>query len=241
MITVSMIKVSTSGRTKKRKTYTTGGQVTSHPLGVTVLVLLVAEHLLELVAEGEVQGLGREVSDDVGSVATPQGHDTLVGGGTLEAVTNTGVLAVETTSLQHLILHLVLACPSQSQDLKHRLDQGSPVKTKYSVNSERVYSATRPLGRPITGDEPHDLQGFVIRGPLNFTYLVLDQELDTLDGGGGSLRDGGGDTTHQEVGQEGLENFQCQPTHSSSLCDDNSIIIHMREKIPPNRSHPLPT
>lgn len=36
------------------------------------------------------------------------------------------------------------------------------------------------------------------------TYLVLDQELDTLDGGSSSLRDGGGDTTHQEVGHEGL-------------------------------------
>jgi hypothetical protein len=28
------------------------------------------------------------------------------------------------------------------------------------------------------------------------TYLVLDEELDTLDGSGGGLRDGGGDTTH---------------------------------------------
>jgi hypothetical protein len=28
------------------------------------------------------------------------------------------------------------------------------------------------------------------------TNLVLDEELDTLDGSGGSLRDGGGDTTH---------------------------------------------
>jgi hypothetical protein len=27
-------------------------------------------------------------------------------------------------------------------------------------------------------------------------YLVLDEELDTLDGSGGSLRDGGGNTTH---------------------------------------------
>lgn len=27
-------------------------------------------------------------------------------------------------------------------------------------------------------------------------YLVLDEELDTLDGGGSGLRDGGGDTTH---------------------------------------------
>jgi hypothetical protein len=27
-------------------------------------------------------------------------------------------------------------------------------------------------------------------------YLVLDEELDTLNGSGGGLRDGGGDTTH---------------------------------------------
>jgi hypothetical protein len=31
---------------------------------------------------------------------------------------------------------------------------------------------------------------------LGFTYLVLDEELNTLDGGGSGLRDGGGDTTH---------------------------------------------
>jgi hypothetical protein len=30
------------------------------------------------------------------------------------------------------------------------------------------------------------------------TYLVLDEELDTLNGGSGSLRDGGRDTTHCE-------------------------------------------
>lgn len=30
------------------------------------------------------------------------------------------------------------------------------------------------------------------------TYLVLDQELDTLDRSSGSLGDGGGDTTHWE-------------------------------------------
>ena len=33
-------------------------------------------------------------------------------------------------------------------------------------------------------------------------YLVLDEELDTLDGGSSGLRDGGGDTTHQEVDNE---------------------------------------
>ena len=30
----------------------------------------------------------------------------------------------------------------------------------------------------------------------NKTYLILDQELDTLDGSSSSLRDGGRDTTH---------------------------------------------
>ena len=30
----------------------------------------------------------------------------------------------------------------------------------------------------------------------DITYLVLDQELDTLNGGSGGLRDGSGDTTH---------------------------------------------
>ena len=36
------------------------------------------------------------------------------------------------------------------------------------------------------------------------TYLVLDEELDTLNGSGSGLRDGGRDTTHQEIRHEGL-------------------------------------
>jgi solute carrier family 25 (adenine nucleotide translocator) protein 4/5/6/31 len=119
---------------------TTGGKVTSHPHGVAILVLLVAEHLLELVTESEVQGLGGEVSDDVGGVSSPEGHDTLIGHGALEAVTNAVVLAVETTGLKHLI-------------------------------------------------------------------LVLDEELDTLDRGSSSLGDSGGDTTHEEVSDEGLQSL----------------------------------
>jgi hypothetical protein len=108
---------------------TTGGQVTSHPPAVAITVLLETEHGLELIAESEVQGLGREVTDNVGGVTTPQGHGTLVSHGALEAVTDTGVAAVETAVLDHLI-------------------------------------------------------------------LVLDEELDTLDGGSGGLRDSGGNTTH---------------------------------------------
>ncbi|KAI6751791.1 hypothetical protein HG531_006487 [Fusarium graminearum] len=118
-------------------TVTTGLGVLGIVGKTTILVLLVTEHLLELVTESEVQSLGREVSDDVGGVSSPEGHDTLISHGALEAVTNAVVLAVETTGLEHLI-------------------------------------------------------------------LVLDEELDTLDGGSSSLGDSGGDTTHEEVSNEGL-------------------------------------
>ena len=110
-------------------TYTTGGKVTKQPLGVAVTLPLVGEHRLVGVTEGEVQSLSREVTDDVGGVTSPEGDDTLGSGGTAEAVRNTRVLAVKTTSLKHLI-------------------------------------------------------------------LVLDEELNTLDGGGSSLGDSSGNTTH---------------------------------------------
>ena len=90
-------------------TYTTGGKVTGHPLGVTVTLLLVGEHGLVGVAESEVERLGGEVMDDVGSVTTPEGEDTLVLCGTAEALDDTVVLPVETTGLEHLILHMLLA------------------------------------------------------------------------------------------------------------------------------------
>jgi hypothetical protein len=50
---------------------TTRGKVAGHPPGVAVPLLLPAEQGLEVVLEGEVEGLGREVTDDVGSVTTP--------------------------------------------------------------------------------------------------------------------------------------------------------------------------
>ena len=128
-------------------TYTTGGQVAHHPLGVTVTLLLVGEHGLVGVAESEVERLGGELTDDVGGVTTPEGEDTLVLSGTAEALANAVVLAVETTGLKHLILR-------------------------------------------------GGLEIVDVRGPVGRTYLVLDEELNTLDGSGGGLRDGGGNTTH---------------------------------------------
>lgn len=91
-------------QTGYRDTYTTGGKVTHHPLGVSITLLLVGEHGLVGVTEGEVKSLGGEVTDNVGSVTTPQGNNTLGGSGTTEAVHDTVVLAVETTSAKHLIL-----------------------------------------------------------------------------------------------------------------------------------------
>lgn len=54
----------------------TGGKITGHPFGIAVTFLLVAEHQLELVTEGKVEGLRREVTNDVGGVTTPQGDGT---------------------------------------------------------------------------------------------------------------------------------------------------------------------
>ena len=84
---------------KNASTYTTGSQVTGHPFGVSITLLLESEHGLVGITEGKVQRLGGEVSDDVGSVTTPQRDDTLIGGGTAEAVHDTIVPAVETTGL----------------------------------------------------------------------------------------------------------------------------------------------
>lgn len=60
-----------------RYTYTTGGQVTHHPLAVSISLLLEGEHRLVGVTEGEVQSLGGEVTDNVGSVTSPERDNTL--------------------------------------------------------------------------------------------------------------------------------------------------------------------
>jgi len=108
----------------KERTYTTRGQVTGHPPPVSITILLESEHGLVGVTEREVERLGGEVTDDVGSVTTPQGHNTLSSGSTTEAVHDTGVLAVETTGAKHLILfaiRLVLKVVDQSMRCKQSI------------------------------------------------------------------------------------------------------------------------
>merc|ERR1719461_2139716 len=72
---------------------------------------------LDGVFEGEVQGLGGEVSEDVGQVSSPEGIDSLGGEETWPTSSDTGVGLVQTALLDHLVLVL-------DQQL-HSLDGGS--------------------------------------------------------------------------------------------------------------------
>ena len=92
-----------------RNSYTTGSQVTSHPPCVSITLLLESEHGLVGITESEVQGLGGEVTDNVGSVTTPQRSNTLICSCSLEAFYDTIVFSVQTARLQHLILESALA------------------------------------------------------------------------------------------------------------------------------------
>jgi len=53
-----------------------------------------AEDLLVSVLEGEVKGLGREVPDDVGQVASPERLEPLFSVDSCEAISNTLVLLI---------------------------------------------------------------------------------------------------------------------------------------------------
>ena len=92
-----------------RNAYTTGSQVPSHPPCVSITLLLESEHGLVGITESEVQRLGWEVPDDVGSVTTPQRGNAFLCGGSSETLNNTIVFSVKTTRLQHLILESALA------------------------------------------------------------------------------------------------------------------------------------
>jgi hypothetical protein len=91
-----------------RNAYTTGGQVTSHPPGVSITLLLESEHGLVGITESEVQRLGWEIPDDVGSVTTPERRNTFLVDRSLETFDDTIVFSVKTTRLQHLILESTL-------------------------------------------------------------------------------------------------------------------------------------
>jgi hypothetical protein len=95
---------------------TTRGKVAGHPPPVAVTLLLEGEHGLVGVAESEVQGLGREVTDNVGGVSAPEGGGALLSDDTLEALANAGVGLGETARAEHLILFDVVRRCSKWRD-----------------------------------------------------------------------------------------------------------------------------
>ena len=68
-----------------------GGRVDEEELGKLGVLVGLGEEGLDGVLEGEVEGLGGEVADDVGQVAAPEGADALLGGDAGEAVDDAGV------------------------------------------------------------------------------------------------------------------------------------------------------
>jgi len=70
---------------------TTGGEIGTEKLPEFGLGVVLGEQLLDLVLEGQVEGLGGEVTDDVGSVAAPERAHALLGLDTSEGVANAGV------------------------------------------------------------------------------------------------------------------------------------------------------
>lgn len=91
-----------------------------------------------MVLEGEVQGLGGEVSEHVGEVSLPESSDSLLSDDSVSAVHDAGVSLGEGSVLEHLV-------------------------------------------------------------------LVLESELDDLDGRGEGLGDCSGDSSHHEVDHESLD------------------------------------
>jgi len=70
---------------------TSRGHVDGEELEEFCVLVSPGEHGLDGILEGKVEGLGGEVTDDVGQVSTPEGTDTLLGGDSGEAVHDTGV------------------------------------------------------------------------------------------------------------------------------------------------------
>ncbi len=69
----------------------TRGHLNKEKLPKLSLGVVSREHLLEGILEGKVEGLGGDVTDNVGQVSTPEGSNTLLRGDTREAVDNAGV------------------------------------------------------------------------------------------------------------------------------------------------------
>ena len=84
---------------------TTGSAVADEELAGVGLGVVWVEDLLVVVLEGEVQGLGGEVTNHVGQVASPEGSEALLLDDSLEAVADAVVSVLGLDGLRS-VLHL---------------------------------------------------------------------------------------------------------------------------------------
>ena len=70
---------------------TTGSHVDGEELGEFLFLISLGENILDHILEGKVEGLGREVTKNVGEVSTPESSHTLLSGHTSEAITYTRI------------------------------------------------------------------------------------------------------------------------------------------------------
>ena len=178
----------------------TGSNVTSEPLGVG-LRLLEVEHGLEVVLEGKVQRLGREVPDDVGGVSSPEGNHTLIGISPPEAVGDTLVRGSQTTLLDPVKTkcqrQLQLTC-SMDQELDAYISSWFWTKSLIrSIGAAAVLAMAaetppimKSLSKPVFEYEPRRWRcaqmlemSYSRKESLGILWL-LDQVLGLLSGSG---------------------------------------------------------
>jgi len=70
---------------------TAGREIRAEELPELCLGIVSGEQLLDLILEGKIEGLGWEITDNVGAVATPEGAHALLGLDTSEGIANAGV------------------------------------------------------------------------------------------------------------------------------------------------------
>jgi len=85
---------------------TSRSEVTGEPFPIAVLFLAETKHTLELIFEGEVEGLGGEVSKNVGQVSSPKGNKSFLADHSRETIADSLVGFSQTTRLDHFILVL---------------------------------------------------------------------------------------------------------------------------------------
>ena len=126
-----------------------GCQTTRHQVGAKELPKLgfwvvLWEHLLERVLEGQVEGLGREVADAVGQVAVPESLEALLLHDALGAVQHAGVAGhLPAADLRVGILrlhHELHALDRGSQRLRHCARHAA----EHEVHHERLHAAVLP-------------------------------------------------------------------------------------------------